>query len=240
MRTQFSYDLLGQLVGTTDALGNVWSWAFDSLSRNIQKSDPDAGIWNFEYDDAGRMKAQVDAKSQRIEFGYDLAGRLVTKTPVGAPSEAVTMTYGQARSGFFNVGQLTTVSNAAAVQKTDYDALGRPVKQVQTLGGVDYTVERRYDAGGRLRGITYPDGDAVGTTANPLGYDQAGRLTTIPGIVTEVLYDAAGRPTRRTNANGTLTERGYSARDWVRAWAPLVPCRQSAVCSWCLLADSHQ
>jgi YD repeat-containing protein len=112
------------LVCTIDALG-VWSWGFDSLGRNVQKSDPDAGIWSFEYDDAGRVEAQVDAKSQRIEFGYDAAGRLLTQTPVGMPSEAVTMTYGEARPGFYNVGQLTTVTNAAAVQQTDYDALDR-------------------------------------------------------------------------------------------------------------------
>jgi hypothetical protein len=55
------------------------------------------------------------------------------------------------------------------------------MKQVQTLDGVDYVVERRYDTGGRLRGITYPDGDAVGTTASPLAYDGAGRLTATPG-----------------------------------------------------------
>ncbi len=214
VRAQFSYDRLGRLVGTTDAVGNAWSWVFDSLGRNTEKSDPDAGIWTFGYDDAGRLKWQVDAKSQRIDLTY-AAGRLVSKAPVGVPAERVTMEYGEARPGFFNVGRLTSVTNAAAVQKTDYDALGRSVKQVQTLGGVDYTLERRYDAGGFLRGITYPDGDAIGTALNPLVYDQAGRLTSIPGIVTEVLYDAAGRPTRQQNLNGTLTERGYSVRGFL-------------------------
>jgi RHS repeat-associated protein len=45
---------------------------------------------------------------------------------------------------------------------------------------------------------------------DPLTYDAAGRLKTIPGIVSEILYNAAGAATNQTNVNGTVTARAYS------------------------------
>ena len=49
-------------------------------------------------------------------------------------------------------------------------------------------------------------GDTIGSFA----YDDAGRPTAIPGILTSVTYDAAGRPLVQTNANGTATTRQYN------------------------------
>jgi RHS repeat-associated protein len=203
----YTYDLLGHLIGMTDALGNAWSWTFDSLGRNLLQHDPDSGQWSFEYDDAGRPTAHTDAKGQRTEFTYDSGGRLAGRTN---PDGTVTYTYSETRAGHFNVGRITTVRDPASVLKTDYDALGRAVGLERTLDGTSYIFQRRYDATGRPLGLTYPDGDVVGTPESPFRYDLAGRLLSVPGILSEVLYDAAGRPVRQANANGTVTTRTYS------------------------------
>jgi len=210
--TSYSYDLLGRMTGITDPVGITWSWTFDSLGRNTIKADPDSGSWSFDYDDAGRVLQQTDAKSQPTDFTYDGAGRLATKT---TPVEAVTIGYSEPRSGFFNAGRMTSVSVPGRTLTMDYDAAAQPVKQVRTLDGGSYVAERRYDSAGRLRGITYPDGDTMGTPANPLGYDAAGRLLSIPNIVSQVLYDAAGRPTSQTNLNGTTTTKTYTNRGFL-------------------------
>jgi RHS repeat-associated protein len=97
----------------------------------------------------------------------------------------------------------------------DYDAAGRAVRQQKTLDGVSYVAQRRYDSAGRLRGITYPDNEAIGTEGNPITYDRAGRLYAIPGILNAVVYDGAGRPTSQTAADAppnTVTTRTYSTR----------------------------
>jgi RHS repeat-associated protein len=44
----------------------------------------------------------------------------------------------------------------------------------------------------------------------PAAYDAVGRLKSIPGILNDVTYDAAGRPRQQTNANGTVTSFTYS------------------------------
>ena len=210
--TRYSYNLLGQLVAITDPLNNAWSWSFDSVGRSYSRSDPDSGTWTFEFDDAGRVAVQTDAKSQETEFTYDPAGRLATKINA---SGTVTVTRSEPRSGFFNVGRITTVSDASGMFTRDYDPEGRGVRQTRTLEGILYQAERRYDVGGHLRGITYPDSDAVGTPTNPLLYDATGRLKSIPGIIGQIQYDAAGRPTSQTNVNGTVTARTYSSRGFL-------------------------
>jgi RHS repeat-associated protein len=208
LTTTYAYDLLGRMTGMTDALGNQWRWDFDSLGRNYRKNDPDAGVWTLEYDDADRLWAQTDAKAQRTDYRYDAAGRLATKT---TPDEAVTFVHSQARSGYFNVGRLTSVTSGITSQTLDYDARGRNVSKVRSLDGNTYSLQRRYDSAGRLRGITFPDGDAVGTPADPWRYDAAGRLIHIPQVLSMALYDASGRPLGQANANGSGTTRTYSA-----------------------------
>ena len=88
----------------------------------------------------------------------------------------------------------------------DYDALGRTKRQRHTINGTTYEVIKAWDAGGYLLGTKYPDNDVVGTITPPsgtaLGYDEAGRLKSIPNLVSNITYDAAGRPTQKTNAGG--------------------------------------
>lgn len=209
--TIYTYDLLGRMTGIIDALGIQWSWTFDSLGRNTSRSDPDSGSWTFQYDDAGRVKHQTDAKGQQTDFDYDTAGRLSSKVNSAG---TVTIGHSEARAGYFNVGRTTSVTSPGQILTMDYDKEGRALKQSRTLDGAGYVTLRRYDTAGRLRGITYPDGEAIGTDINPLAYDRAGRLHAIPGILAEVVYDAAGRPTQQTAANlvATQTSRTYSDR----------------------------
>ena len=110
--TSYSYDLLGRMTDMSDAAGNQWEWFFDSLGRNYLIDDPDAGIRTFTFDDAGRTLEILDALNQKTEFTYDAAsGRLTSKTNRHADNSVyrtISYDYGEARSGYFNVGQLTT------------------------------------------------------------------------------------------------------------------------------------
>ena len=102
------------------------------------------------------------------------------------------------------VGRVTA---PGTTQQLNYDAAGNVKSQSRTIDSAGYsgTMLKDYDAAGRLSSLSYPDGDAIG----PFGYDNTGRLTSIPGILNDVTYDAAGRPLVQTNANGTVTTRTY-------------------------------
>jgi RHS repeat-associated protein len=216
--TTFTYNLLGQLTRTVDPSGNVTTAWFDSLGRKTSQTDPDMGTWSYTYDAAGHMLSMTDAKGQKTTFTYDALGRARSKTLLAGTASAstVTWTYDQARSGYANVGHLTTMTDDGGTEVTSFDAAGRPVETVRTISGTSYTFTNGYDAGGRVLWRTYPDGDSVGTSASPILYDGAGRTKVLPGVVTYAAYDASGNLTSQTNANGTVTTRSYSAtRNWL-------------------------
>jgi RHS repeat-associated protein len=197
-------DPLGRQVALEDTLGNAWAWTYDSLGRVIEEVDPDSGRKSFTYDEVSGTDTQTDAKDQVTTLSHDTAGRVLSRqNTAGTTSYSYGTTAGC--PGACNVGRLVGVSFPGASMTMDYDALGRIVRQVRTLDRVEYVVQREYDAAGRLSGLVYPDGDRIGS----MGYDEAGRITSIPGILESVTYDAADRPLDQRNANGTLTIRRY-------------------------------
>jgi RHS repeat-associated protein len=207
--TTYTYDMRGDRTGVTDALSHQWTWSFDSLRRPYAQHDPDAGDRAYAYDDAGRLLLATDAKQQNTVLTYDPAGRIATR--VTADGTTV-FNYGEPRAGYFNVGRPTSMTGPGTpVATMDYDAAGRAVRSISIIDGGNYQLDRRYDTGGRLTGLTYPDGEAIGTPGDPLRYDATGHLAVIPGIVTGLTYDAAGRLLQQDNANGTVTTRSYSA-----------------------------
>src|SRR4029079_18241099 len=81
----------------------------------------------------------------------------------------------------------------------------------RTGGGSTYTFLSAYDADGRLLWSQDPDGEQIGSASLPLTYDGAGRLYTMSGIITRLLYDAGGQLLEQTNANGTVTTQTFSS-----------------------------
>jgi YD repeat-containing protein len=78
--TTYTYDILGNLLSITDALGNVTTMTYDSLGRKIFMHDPDMGNWTYEYDAVGNLVRQTDAKGQNIYFSYDPLNRVTEKS----------------------------------------------------------------------------------------------------------------------------------------------------------------
>jgi RHS repeat-associated protein len=218
--THYQYDLLGRLTGLTDNAGNQWSYTYDSLGRRLSANDPDLGAWTYSYDDAGRLTLQVDAKGQRTVLTYDALSRVKTKvTREGtAQAETTTITYDEARAGYYNVGQLTTLSNPAATIRYDHDKDGRLVRQQYVVDAVTHTLTNGYDISGRLLWRQFPDGDAIASAATPIAYDAAGRLKSVPGLVSDTAYDARSQVTSITRANAVNSTLTYSPqRGWLTA-----------------------
>ena len=220
VKTKYQYDLLGRLTGLTDHYLNQWTYTYNSLGRRTQAVDPDLGTWDYSYDDASRLTLQTDEirpTAQRTVLSYDALGRVLTKKAREglANQETTTYTHDFFRAGFFNVGQQTTASNAAATIDYNFDNEGRPAGQIYTVPGETpptYAFATAYDTGGRVLSQNYPDNDSVG----PLGYDAAGRLKSVPDLVGPILYDARGNQTNVTRANAVTTAFGYSPqRGWL-------------------------
>lgn len=212
--SSYGYNPLGEMTWVSDPMGNLWINEYDSLGRRTVANDPDLGTWAYAHDDGGRLLTQTDAKGQVTALTYDRLGRVLTKTSgVGLPNqETVTNTYDEARSGYFNVGQLTTAANDNAVFAYDYDNGGRQVRLVQTVDAVAYTATTGYDPGGRVTSKLYADGSSAG----PFTYNAAGQQIGLAGAVTSTSYDAAGNVVSIAYASGVTTTYTYSpTRGWL-------------------------
>jgi RHS repeat-associated protein len=218
INTTFIYDVRQNLVGIEDHVGNRWTYQYDSLGRRTTEDDPDLGLRTYSFDKTDRPIVRIDAMGQRTETTYDRLGRpTLHRARVGTPQMEVTSRrYDQDRAGHSNIGRLTGMTDAAGTTEFDYDAMGRWQRKARTIDGQTYLFERDYDAGGRLLWQSYPDGDLMGSPGAPLEFDQAGRLSAIPGLVTSVLYSANGNMAVVTNHNGTVTTRGFAPeRGWL-------------------------
>ena len=215
--TSFTYDPLGQLTAITDPNGNAWSHSFDTLGRRTASNDPDLGPWTYTYDDDGRLATQTDAKSQQTVLSYDKLGRVLTKVSAFglAGQDTTTNTYDESRTGFYNVGKLTTAANANATIAYDYDNGGQLAKQATTIGANTYTVSSSFDSAGRLLSRTYPDTTTSGTFA----YDAAGHQVSLSSAVTSTTYNPLGQVKSIVYANGVTTAYGYNAN---RCWLDTV------------------
>jgi RHS repeat-associated protein len=187
-----SYDKLGQLQRSADALGIQRAQRYDALGRMIGTVDNANGS-----DTATRDATGV--------FAYDAADRLLG---VGDP-DALNTTYEV--DGFGQVAALHSPDTGNA--RHVYDVKGNLIERTDAKGIVS---TRKYDALNRLTGVTYAD-SALNIT---YAYDEAssvtgcaasypiGRLTRLveANVTTVYCYDALGRVTEKRQTQGSTTD----------------------------------
>ena len=160
--------------------------AVPTLSDNgLKEGSPAPTKWTkvLKYNLDGLVSEGTDARGVKTTFSYDGLNRLQSVIfSDGTP--AVTYTYDQARTGFFNKGALTRVETAdggtarpdtpATATEFDYDKMGRVVKHRQSINSQVYNLEYEYNLAGQLTSKKYPSGRIVSTS-----YDAKGRLSNI-------------------------------------------------------------
>ncbi|MGO1079499.1 hypothetical protein [Inquilinus sp. CA228] len=191
----------------------------------------------YHYDVADRLLWQKDSRKTTISYTYDALSRVTRKRvrldtePVGG-GQVTDYFYDGGAAGYANKGQLVRQVNAIGRLCTDYDVAGRVLRQKWTLWAPTassatkattctqadptgtVTATTQYDAGGRVLGRRYPDGDQIGqigTTgaAGSWKYDGAGRLKEIPNFVA-LTYTASGQPLTTYYASNLGTSSGVT------------------------------
>ncbi|MEX3012084.1 RHS repeat-associated core domain-containing protein, partial [Hoeflea sp. TYP-13] len=215
-----SYDAFDRLIGVKDNIGAVWSYTYDLAGNRLSVSDPDLGNWSYAYDQAGRLTSQTDARGIVTAMSYDAIGRPLSRTiasPVVSDPVLATNTYDEQRSGYYNMGQLTSASNANASRAIDYHPSGNVAKNRVTIDGATHTTMIGEDKGELPIWKLYdPHLVAVGSAASPWLYGYDGRLKSIPSLINAITYEADGQTDQITYANGVTTDFTYSPqRRWL-------------------------
>jgi RHS repeat-associated protein len=187
-----------QLATQTDALGRLTRYAYDASGRPTQTTYPDGATESSAYDANGNTTRQVDRAGRATQTAYDALNRPTTVTnPDGTTTGTTYDAAGQVTDTADELGRITHV---------DYDAAGRRTARTDANG---HATTFAYDATGKLTGTT----DALSHTTGYV-YDAANRRTqtTWPDSTTSKYeYDAAGRKTKDTDPANRATQYGYDA-----------------------------
>jgi YD repeat-containing protein len=208
------------------------------------------------YDDANRKVGEIDGNGSLSEFIYNAAGQLTRTIRYATAASTAGLTLNAdgsptASALALRLSDLRPAANASQDQSAwnAYDNAGRLVKTVDAAGGV---TEIQYDGASRIVKVTVcanriattglnnqPAAASITPSANASAdqvtrnfYDNDGLLRATldaEGYLVEILYDAAGRETRRigyatptntsSRAAGTLTDlRPASNANDIRSW----------------------
>ncbi|MFZ6816885.1 RHS repeat domain-containing protein [Undibacterium sp. Ji22W] len=163
----FTYDVDGNLLSSTDPQGNVSSASYDALGRKVATNDPDMGNWTYSYDALGEVVQQTDAKGNVTTNSYDVMGRIVTRSE---PDMVSTWEYDSCTNGKGRICKVSADNGYA--RETTYDSSGRVSTIVNTIDA-RYMTNFNYNGSGQI--LSKSTGE-VGLTYN---YSNIGYLQSI-------------------------------------------------------------
>jgi YD repeat-containing protein len=185
-----TYDSLGHVLTTRDALGVRATYTYNALGQKTSYTNRDGAIWNYSYDAAGR---QVQTQSPAVTLGSYSGGALQTTANQYLYTSNSYDTFGDlvgTSQGYgTSAGNITNVSNTSYT----YDAVGNQVSTTNALGNTSTTT---YNALGQAV-VTK---DANGNYRYKV-YNANGQLADVidgNGYITSFTYDAYGNVTGET------------------------------------------
>ena len=156
-----TYDNVGNLLASTDAMDNTTTFTYDSLSRVRTRTDAQNGVVTFNYDAGGNLLSYTDQKNKTSSFSYDDANNLVKRTdPLGMSEIFIYDT---------NRNLIERTDRNGNIIAYRYDSLNRPVSKIFPDGN---KVSYSYDAKGNMLSSENPHAKLE------FSYDELDRVTT--------------------------------------------------------------
>ena len=78
--TTLTYDVAGNVLTQTNALGNTTTLTYDSMNRVLTQTDAKSGVLSFSYDAQGNQLSVNDKRGHTTSFEYDKMDRLTKRT----------------------------------------------------------------------------------------------------------------------------------------------------------------
>ncbi len=212
------YDATNSFAGYADPAGNKHELNVDYANRILSVTDPTTGTTTFSYDDAGNVISQKDARGVETIFEYDGGNRLIGKWDAANKSGTkISFFYDDLPQGCDRTECTHTANRLAMItypsifgetsERFGYDARQRTIFQARRFGTeLDLWTRTEFDNQDRAILQTYADGGRM-----EMGYDNAGRLTSVPGILDAIIYTERGRVGEIKYNNGASQQKRYDA-----------------------------
>jgi RHS repeat-associated protein len=190
------YDARGRVSTVTQA-GRTTTFTYGSNGRLSQTQDPIGRVTLFTYDSAGRLLTTRRPDGQVLAYGYDRNGNRTRVTPPGQPAHQFAFTKGDLLESYTApaVGGVAPVTRFAYNRDRQLTRITRPDSVI---------IEQTYDAAGRPRTYTRPDGTTT------FDYDPT------TGMLTQMTASGAGGAMSYTydgTLMKTITTTGVAATD---------------------------
>lgn len=195
-----TYDSNHRQIGSTDALGNVATFAYDKANRLISKTDASGHTESKAYDAAGNIISTTDGNGNVIEYQYDANNRLISVT--NDLEEVTLYTYDDAGN------LLIQTDGEGNVTTYEYSCRNLLVARIDTGGISGSAIDTskaefyQYNSDGKLS--TKTDRNGVETLYT---YDIHGRLLSedAGGELVSYTYDNNNNQLTMTDSTGTTT-----------------------------------
>ncbi len=210
--TSITYDVLGRLSSVSDPRNLVTSYSYNGFGDLTQLTSPDTGTTTQQYNAQGQLTRITRSDGSWLDYSYDAQGRLNNVT---SPTERREYGYDWCGNGKGMLCSAVTYSGSSliTIRHYGYDPEGQRTVQRDlnyNLGSDDWT-GYSYDSAGRIAGVNYPSGVAVG-----YGYNQ-GKLNVVQATIAGTLYNVAtgikqlpfGPSSGWNYGNGVIKERSY-------------------------------
>ncbi len=224
--THHLHNARGEMNGISNAVLGAAQIRRDGRGNTTNLTDFGGASWAFTYGPEGLLSGLTDPLGRRETYEYDAAGALFQ---VERPGLHTLTQHRDADGAVTQLHAEATWDAPMVVLTTAYDRVGRPTVtaevevQYDADGRITNTVSAgtgfgaRYDAGGRLAGVSYRNG----AFAVQYQYDSLNRLTNVSdsasGASVALVYDEDSRPVTLRRANGVDTAWTYDAAGQVRA-----------------------
>ncbi len=220
--TNYSWDVLGNLIGITDALGNVREFTYDALGNRLSATDlhstgdNDYGFYTYQYDQNNNLRQKNTPKGDMVVYTYDALNRPLTES--NNSTNQISYTYDSCAKG---VGKLCNVSRLGSTNKSfGYTNRGLISSDVTNWGANIWNTGTTYDYQGNPMQITYPDTSKVRYTR-----DVRGLITKVErqepasawlNVINSVIYNPLGQKLVVTYGNNRMQTYDYDATNQYR------------------------
>jgi|GEM_PF-3167751 len=215
VNVDYEYDLHGKswvYENPDTADENIGIKLNDSLGNLVWMKSADAGKFEYIYNEKGLIvkvkdygKNETDYKE--TNYSYDSQNRLILIDYDGTDCDVVYEYHGidggAPKYGKSSIKKITK-GNYYSVEY-DFDQFG--LEEIKTIESNVYTSRYEYDVQGRIKQVTYPDGEVVNYS-----YDDGGYLERIEGnqvYIDSIKYDQYGQRTYVKYGNGSEMTYNY-------------------------------
>ncbi len=198
---KWDYDLNGNLIASTDEIGNVTNYTYDKLNHLASEQRPDGSVINYSYNAAGELLARFMPQGLIEKNKYNDVGQKISSLLIGADGATTRNISYQ-----YDQGLLTSVIDPRGEKiSIDYDGWMHPVRVIASGASIpeqNQTTTYCYNQQGALTSVgqSYSDLSRGPSTLVSKTYDAYGQLvlekTSLDGRIISAwkqAWDGAGR-----------------------------------------------